>query len=338
MLNNDSTAYGAQETMTVPNSETSQSPASFPTAGDYYRSVFAWLSPSRENVSVKCVFHDDHSPSLSLNLTTGAFNCFACKAKGRDIVSFHAKRNHLSHSKASAELKENGFDITRRPASRSVNPEYAEWEQRYKLILLNEEAYCSAVGDLLHRYITETRGIPLAVIPETLRLHPNLHYTDQSGRIVGIFPAMLAFVTDPYGIYCAIHRTYLAEDATKAPVPSPKKLTRATFPGATKGGAIRLFDPRPKMAVAEGIETALAVHAATGLPVWSTVSAGGMESVLLPKEVREVIICVDNDESGRGLHSANILAGRLMREKRNVQLAVPRGQNADWADVFGGQK
>ena len=91
------------------------------------------------------------------------------------------------------------------------------------------------------------------------------------------------------------------------------------------------------MAVAEGSKQ-LGRSCCTGLPVWSTVSAGGMESVLLPKEVREVIICVDNDDSGRGLRFANILAGRLMREKRKVQLAIPEAPNSDWADVFGGQK
>jgi len=81
MLNNDSTAYGAQETMTIPNSETSQSPASIPTAGDYYCNLFPGLNRFKENVSVRCIFHQDNSPSLSLNLRNGTFNCFGCKTK-----------------------------------------------------------------------------------------------------------------------------------------------------------------------------------------------------------------------------------------------------------------
>jgi putative DNA primase/helicase len=32
-----------------------------------------------------CPFHDDHNPSLSLNLTSGVFNCFSCGAKGGAI-------------------------------------------------------------------------------------------------------------------------------------------------------------------------------------------------------------------------------------------------------------
>ena len=38
-----------------------------------------------------CPFHDDKNPSLSVNLETGAFNCHACGAKGKDPVDLCMK-------------------------------------------------------------------------------------------------------------------------------------------------------------------------------------------------------------------------------------------------------
>jgi len=44
-----------------------------------------------------CPFHDDHRPgSVSINLSTGAFKCFACGASAGDVLAFHAKRHGLT--------------------------------------------------------------------------------------------------------------------------------------------------------------------------------------------------------------------------------------------------
>ncbi|NUQ57732.1 MAG: hypothetical protein HUT38_04605, partial [Candidatus Paceibacter sp.] len=37
-----------------------------------------------------CPFHNDHHPSLSVNLETGLFRCFSCNAKG-DVFTFYQK-------------------------------------------------------------------------------------------------------------------------------------------------------------------------------------------------------------------------------------------------------
>jgi hypothetical protein len=61
---------------------------------DYYRIHFPALPmhTDREWISVRCCFHDDKHPSLSLNLISGGFYCFACGAKGGDVVAFHMQR------------------------------------------------------------------------------------------------------------------------------------------------------------------------------------------------------------------------------------------------------
>ncbi len=54
--------------------------------------------------SALCPFHDDTSPSLRVNVETGAFRCMACGAKGGDVLAYHRARHGLSFSQAARDL------------------------------------------------------------------------------------------------------------------------------------------------------------------------------------------------------------------------------------------
>lgn len=75
-----------------------------PTPIAYYSNQFKNLKIKSEQVSVKCCFHDDKSPSLSINLVDGYFRCFGCGAKGRDVLAFHRLRYGLNFVDAVTEL------------------------------------------------------------------------------------------------------------------------------------------------------------------------------------------------------------------------------------------
>jgi putative DNA primase/helicase len=145
---------------------------------------------------------------------------------------------------------------------------------------------------------------------------------------------MLARVDDPNGQGVSLHRSYVGRDGHKADVPTVKKLMSPAIPGATRGGAIRLFSAGETLAVAEGIETALSVHSATGLPTWSTICAGGMGRLVVPPEVRLVVIAADHDAAG--LDAARTLARRLLAEHRRVKILTPNSPGTDWADDLQG--
>lgn len=118
-------------------------------------------------------------------------------------------------------------------------------------------------------------------------------------RLVGEFPAMLVRLTNAEGKFITLHRTYLTADGSKAPVHSAKKLAA----GAVENGVIRLYPAGGVVCLAEGIETALSVHALTGLPAWSVVSLPGMKRFgpeTIPDGVRTIRICGDNDRSYAG--------------------------------------
>ena len=51
-----------------------------------------------------CPFHDDSKPSLTVHVESGAFKCFACGAKGGDVLDFHKLLNGLSFVEAVTDL------------------------------------------------------------------------------------------------------------------------------------------------------------------------------------------------------------------------------------------
>jgi Toprim domain-containing protein len=98
-------------------------------------------------------------------------------------------------------------------------------------------------------------------------------------------PSMVAIVRNQSGERIAIHRTWLSADGNgKANVETPRMML-----GPMAGGAVRLAEIGSDnvLGVAEGIETALSVMAACpNLPVWATLSAAGLERVVLPRRCR----------------------------------------------------
>jgi hypothetical protein len=153
-------------------------------------------------------------------------------------------------------------------------------------------------------------------VPYCLNFHPRLFHSP-SGKF---FPAMVAERQNVFGEHVAIHRTYLAwERAAKAPVSEVRMDL-----GPAKGTAIRLSPLAEELLVGEGIETVLSAIQATGKPGWA---AGGLlRDLLLPPEVRRVVILADGDAPGE--RAATAAATRWIREKREVRIArAPSGKD-----------
>jgi putative DNA primase/helicase len=203
-----------------------------------------------------------------------------------------------------------------------------------------DEARPVVLGDDVDRYL-KGRGLSLTSHPEALRCHPALGYFRKEGaakaRKMAEYPAMLACVRSASGEAVTLHRTYLHEDR-KLAAPDAKKVLCAGFSGA----AVRLGEPGDELALCEGIETGIAVMLATGKPVWSALSAGNLEKVVIPESVRQICIYADNDADGdfTGQASAFALARRLVREAdkdaapRSVRVFLPKNPGTDWADVW----
>ncbi|MES2260935.1 MAG: toprim domain-containing protein [Pseudomonadota bacterium] len=227
--------------------------------------------------------------------------------------------------------------IPSQSGTRSEAPAFERMKHLAKQIW--DEAQSVVQGDEVDRYL-RNRGLSLAEYPRVLRFHPALGYYDKDdadkSRKVAEYPAMLACIQGADGHAITLHRTYL-QDGEKALLPDAKKVLSA----GVNGGAIRLFDADTELAIAEGIETALAVHLSTGKRVWSAINAGNMEKLWIPDTVRRICIYADNDANAcfDGQASAFALARRLKKEygktaPRQIDVFVPKRAGADWADVW----
>ena len=120
---------------------------------------------------------------------------------------------------------------------------------------------------------------------------------------------------------------------------SAKKLL-SIAPGATRGCAVQLYPVADgSLAIAEGIETALAVSRAnSGWPCWAALFAGNLAQFELPAGIKTIAIMMDNDPNGVGQESGKVLARRLFRmaEPPVIKLLVPDKPGTDWLDQWGG--
>jgi putative DNA primase/helicase len=227
--------------------------------------------------------------------------------------------------------------ITQTPSSAALSQDNVKIKA---LERLRDESRPIQADDPAAKYL-RNRGLELSTYPKALRHISELPYYED-GKLTASYPAMLARVDTPDGKPLTWHRTYLTPDGHKAAVTAPRKLMAPGIASSTLGAAIRLYAPTDTLCVCEGIETALAVHVATGFPVWATISANGMAALILPDTVKRVWIMADNDASGTGEKAASILASRLRLKGCDCRVLLPKGpipehsKGIDFLDELGG--
>ncbi|WP_176216737.1 DUF7146 domain-containing protein [Andreprevotia lacus] len=229
-------------------------------------------------------------------------------------------------------------EIAKRKAAEAAE-QRRQWEKARRANAALWQAARPICADSPAGHYLANRGLLLADYPKALRWHAAVPYWCRDGGKpvqLGVFAAMLAAVQAQDGSAIALHKTYLTDDGKKAAVPSPKKWGSPSAP--PDGAAVRLYPAGERLALAEGIETALAVHCANGLPVWAGLSAHGMTRVALPPQVKEVFVFADLDEGGAGQAAAEKLALRLLDEGRIVRVLLPSTAGRDWLDVLTGDQ
>ena len=171
----------------------------------------------------------------------------------------------------------------------------------------------SAPVDLVPDAVAYLQSRKLWPLPQgcPLKAHAGADYWDQGAEHpirIGKFPALLAPLVDIDGEPVTIHVTYL-EDGAKLQGRTCRKLLSGTH--SREGCAVRLMSFGPRLAVAEGIETALAASKLLKVPCWSCLNTSLLQAFTPPPGVEELIIAVDNDA-----------AGRLAAEKLVLRLAT----------------
>jgi len=176
----------------------------------------------------------------------------------------------------------------------------------------SKEEIQRAADTLVKRYL-RARGYR-GPVPLSLRFAAGKHPSSDTAQ-----PIMVAAVVRPDRPLniIGVHRTFLLPDGSAQAPLEPNKMSL----GPIRGGGVPLARPGPKIAVSEGIETGLSFMQATGLPTWAALSAGGITNLVLPDDVREVLIAADADEVG--LEAAETAAARWHAQGRTVRIVKP---------------
>jgi hypothetical protein len=185
-----------------------------------------------------------------------------------------------------------------------------------------------AAGTAAERYL-RSRGITCPA-PTTVRF--------LAPRKPGQHPAMIC----PYGLpsepepgileiiepaIFAVHLTFLRPDGSaKADVADDESQKITVGSPCGRPSVLAPMNDLLGLVIAEGIEDALSVHAATGVGAWAAGSWSFMPSLAetVPDYSDVVTICVDDDEDGR--RGAYELAVRLRRRGHHVELSNLGGQ------------
>jgi hypothetical protein len=194
-------------------------------------------------------------------------------------------------------------------------------------------------GSVAEKYL-QGRGIWDENMPASLRAHEGLPYVHGRERtFYGKYPCLLASIRNTDRALVSIHRTFLTPDGRKAPVPDAKKLMSQHM--NLKGCAIQLYPAvGDTLGLAEGVETAIAAHCISRMPVWACITAVLMEQVEVPKHIKRLVIWGDRDVSERGIQASQKLAERMEEKGIAVELylpncPIPSGEKGvDWHDVL----
>ena len=227
------------------------------------------------------------------------YNCARCEAKG----SAHAYAEELTEPRARM--------VVRPPVRPSTDLHYVErlWE-------------AAASNHPVIKGYFRWRGIPLDHVPRgVLRYHPECPWWKKKQ------PCILARFTDaltgePRGIWRR----------------SADGLNKPMTLGPMGGCMIRLFpNVGKRLIIGEGVETTLA--AATRIthrgkpmrPAWATGCAGNMRRFPVLDGVEQLVILVDNDETGQ--KAAEECARRWCDAGREVIRLIPRAPGTDFNDL-----
>nr|WP_137831777.1 toprim domain-containing protein [Methylobacterium sp. L1A1] len=186
-------------------------------------------------------------------------------------------------------------------------------------------------GSPVEAYLARERGLePFEALARTVRFHPACPFAGGFRT-----PAMVALVRDVRtNVPKAIHRTALTLDGRKAVVGGNDRLSL----GPVSGGAIKLTpdeDVTLALGIGEGIESALSLRRLpefAGSPVWSLISANGIERLPVLAGIESLWIAVDHDEAG--LRASQACADRWTDAGAETFLVTPETERTDLNDAF----
>ena len=275
-----------------------------------------------------CPCHAENTPSLTVKEMDNKVicHCFGCGATGVDVCE--------SLGLDVQEL----FNDKGKPMNAKTTEELEREQNRQFLDEVRSLTKPMTPDSAPVKYLN-MRGIKEP--PPTIRMLPEYK---QAGKF---YQCLIARLDDRDGNRVSYKIIHLNPDGTKADVPIVKKTLPCERP--MDGCAVRLYKADKQLAVAEGIETALAYYQDNGIPAWALDNAQNMKKFVPPARVEQLIIIADMDDSFTGQAAAYELArkcsnliGKDGYALKNVNIVliinnsiiIDSGQNIDYLNII----
>jgi hypothetical protein len=216
-----------------------------------------------------------------------------------------------------------------RERTRRAAEEHAEREASARKALKQFDEASRDLGPAMVwlRDVRKLRGFERLIGP-TLRFHPEVPWLDE-GDTLTRHPALLALMRDVVTDRpVAVHRTALSPDGRT-------KIGRK-MRGPTRGAAIKIerrWSNRETLAVAEGLESALAGRQLGMRRIWAMGSTGSIAKLPVLDGVTRLILCRENDENGASAKACAECGDRWRQAGREVQIVQPPPHLSDLNDL-----
>jgi putative DNA primase/helicase len=256
---------------------------------------------------------------FAINVTKQVWNCRGC-GKGGDVIDLVRHLDGIDYRAARALVGEVQARPPQPAPARPISDGIELWRAAVPITGTAAESYLRRRG--LDHCDPDGR---------VLRFHADCPFGPGVTH-----PCMLGLYRSVIGDHpVGIHRTAL--DA------AGQKIGRMAL-GRIGGGAIKLTDDAEVtqgLAIAEGVETALAGMALGFKPAWAVGFAGGIRAFPVLAGVETLTIFVDNDcpdNQGRraGPDAARECSDRWTAAGREVHRVIPRRQGADMGNLLEG--
>ncbi|MDO8415735.1 MAG: DUF3987 domain-containing protein [Agitococcus sp.] len=296
-----------------------------PSADSYYNSAFT-LKGRKHKHLVPCCFHQDKSPSLSLDLRTGRFNCFGCGASGGDILDFHKLKNGLSTTEAAKDLgawvdthsePEEAIAARKERIAEADRHRQAQKQQAEQQELAEANAYLPAIQTIIKNAAKYATPTPYTIAKEI-----------NSSHLLSIPSEALQRLKDPanskhtlgYGLQGLLTIATLETlDGQLVAlqvfdgVPNDKGKFARRYLGrpVCLAGYYRVGDwsTSSVKVICESVNDAITLFEATGYPTLAAGSSSQLLAAAVAVQKRhpldKIVICGDNDPNGNGQHLAS---------------------------------
>ncbi|MCJ2065897.1 toprim domain-containing protein [Methylobacterium sp. J-088] len=247
----------------------------------------------------------------------------------RDFVLEQLERAGLIRRDRGSLRGSTALTRPQRDVSQARTPDPGETERTTRGLEIYREAD-TLWSSPVEAYLVRERGLQLFEgLGRAIRYHPSCPFGPHRT------PAMVALVRDiRTNEPRAIHRTALTLDGRKAEIGGYDRLTL----GPVSGAAIKLTPDEEVtlcLGIGEGIESALSLRRLSEFgasPVWSLISANGVERLPVLTGIESLWLAVDHDPAG--MSASEACAGRWRNAGAEAFLVKPLLERSDLNDVF----